>query len=220
MSSIVFPTLTAEEQASCKGYLTVNECYNALKQLGSSKTPGMDGLTKEFYLAFWDVVHSDLIRCLNKSFDKGTLSTSQQQVVITLLEKPGKDKRFLLSWRPISLIKVDTKICSKALSNRVCKVITKLVDSDQEAFIKGRNIEDSIRLIDNLMVTPEQVANQVLWNNKYIKVDNSPVFFPQLASKGIFRIKDLYNETNETNWETVLAMGVEPHHYLYRGQYH
>ena len=68
---------------------------------------------------------------------------------------------------------------------------------------------------DEEVVTPEQVANQVLWNNKYIKVDNSPVFFPQLASKGIFRIKDLYNKTNETNWETVHAMGVEPHHYLY-----
>ena len=46
-------------------------------------------------------------------------------------------------------------------------------------------------------------------------MDNSPVFFLQLASKGIFRIKDLYNETNETNWETVHAMGVEPHHYIY-----
>ena len=46
-------------------------------------------------------------------------------------------------------------------------------------------------------------------------MDNSPVFFPQLASKGIFRIKDLYNETDETNWETVHAMGVEPQHYLY-----
>ena len=32
--SIVSPTLTGEEQASCEGYLTVNECYNALKQLG------------------------------------------------------------------------------------------------------------------------------------------------------------------------------------------
>ena len=31
---------------------------------------------------------------------------------------------------------------------------------------------------DEGVVTPEQVANQVLWNNKYIKVDNSPVFFP------------------------------------------
>ena len=46
-------------------------------------------------------------------------------------------------------------------------------------------------------------------------MDNSPVFVPQLASKGIFRIKDLYNETNETNWETVHDVGVQPRHYLY-----
>ncbi|KAL9983129.1 hypothetical protein ACROYT_G005261 [Oculina patagonica] len=111
----------------------------------------MDGLTKEFYLAFWDVLNAELIKCLNSAFDDGTLSTSQQQVVITLLEKPGKDKRLLSSWRPISLINVDTKICSKVLSNRMSKVLTKLVDADQAAFIKGRNIEDSIRLIDDIM---------------------------------------------------------------------
>ena len=33
--------------------------------------------------------------------------------------------------------------------------------------------------------------------------------------KGIFRIKDLYDEKNEIHWETVHAVGVEPHHYLY-----
>ena len=31
------------------------------------------------------------------------------------------------------------------------KVLTKLVDPDQAAFVKGRNIEDSIRLIDDIM---------------------------------------------------------------------
>ena len=151
MTRIDSPTLTAEEKATCEGYLTANECFNALKGLGSSKTPGMDGLTKEFYLAFWDVLNAELIKSLNSAFDSGTLSTSQQQVVITLLEKPGKDKRLLSSWRPISLINVDTKICSKVLSNRMSKVLTKLFDPDQAAFIKGRNIEDSIRLIDDIM---------------------------------------------------------------------
>ena len=102
------------------------------------------------------------------------MSTSQQQVVITLLEKPGKDKRLLSSWRPISLINVDTKICSEALSNRVCKAIKKLVDSDQEAFIKGRNMEDSIRLIDDLMdITIENNKSLILFAADFEKAFNS-----------------------------------------------
>ena len=34
---------------------------------------------------------------------------------------------------------------------------------------------------DEEVVTAEHIANQVLWNNKNIKVNNKSVFFPQLA---------------------------------------
>lgn len=39
-----------------------------------------------------------------------------KQAVITLLQKKDEDKRFISNWRPISLIKVDTKIASKTLA--------------------------------------------------------------------------------------------------------
>ena len=68
---------------------------------------------------------------------------------------------------------------------------------------------------DEEVVTPEHIANQVLWNSKNIKVNNKSVFFPQLASSGIFRVKDLYNERNEIDWETAHAMGVEPGHFIF-----
>lgn len=32
--------------------LNVSECYNSLKSFQKNKTPGNDGLTTEFYLAF------------------------------------------------------------------------------------------------------------------------------------------------------------------------
>ena len=64
-----------------------------------------------------------MVDSLNESFEKGSLSTTQRQAVITLIEKPGKDSRYLKNWRPISLINVDVKICSKALSNRLAKIL-------------------------------------------------------------------------------------------------
>ena len=63
--------------------------------MASSKSPGNDGLTKEFYVCFFKDVGQYLIDALNLSFDYGMLSTSQRQAVITLVEKKGKDKRYL-----------------------------------------------------------------------------------------------------------------------------
>ena len=69
-------------------------------------------------------VGQNLIDALNLTFDYGVLSTSQRQVVITLVEEKGKDKRYLKNWRPISLINVDTKILSKSVALRIKKVLS------------------------------------------------------------------------------------------------
>lgn len=156
------PALSQDEMLSCEGYLTIAECFTSLKQLGTSKTPGNDGLTKEFYIAFWDCISKDLVSCLNNSFDEGELTTSQKQAVITLIEKPNKDNRSLDSWRPISLINVDSKICSKALSNRMSKYMDKLTHPDQAAFVKDRNIEEPIRLIEDIMDYLVQVNQSLI----------------------------------------------------------
>ena len=90
-----------------------------------------------------------LLSCtLNYSFEHGELNSSQKQAVITLTEKKGRDKRLVKNWRPILLINVDTKIASKSLAMRAKNVIPHLVNCDQTAYVKGRNIGEPIRLTD------------------------------------------------------------------------
>ena len=84
-----------------------------------------------------------LLDALNLTFDQGQLSNSQHQAMITLIEKKGKDKRYLKNWRPIPLISEDAKIVSKALAFRIRKVITNLIHSDQADYVKGRYIGES-----------------------------------------------------------------------------
>jgi len=110
-----FLSKVMNESQNCDEHLTVKECYDALQKLGSSKSPGNDGLTKEFYCTFWDKLGPLLLECLNDSFEKGCLTISQRQAVITVIEKPGKDVRYLKNWRPISLINVDVKICNSLI---------------------------------------------------------------------------------------------------------
>ena len=81
----------------------------------------------------------------------GQLSHTQRQAMITLIEKKGKDKRFLKNWRPISLINVDAKIASKCLAFRIRNVLSSLIHSDQTAYVKGRYIGESVRSIDDIL---------------------------------------------------------------------
>ena len=71
--------------------------------------------------------------------------------MITLIEKKSKDKRFLKNWRPISLINVDAKIASKCLALRIRNVLSSLIHSDQIAYVKGRYIGESVRLISDIL---------------------------------------------------------------------
>ena len=59
----------------------------------------------------------------NECFEKGEMSCSQKQAVITLLGRSVKDRAILENWRPISPVNVDTKIMSKVIAARVKKVL-------------------------------------------------------------------------------------------------
>ena len=55
-----------------------------------NKSPENDGITKEFYEAFWDDLKTPLILIVNKAFRVGRLSTSvisQKEAVIKLIQK-------------------------------------------------------------------------------------------------------------------------------------
>ena len=81
------------------------------------------------------------------------MCTSQRQAIIKLIEKPNKDKRFIQNWRPISLLNVNQKIVSKALALRLKKVLPILIGPGQTAYIEGRFIGESGRLIADIIDT-------------------------------------------------------------------
>ena len=102
-------------------------------------------------LANW----ATIIERFNCSFLKGELSASQKQAVITLIQKKDRDVTLIKNWGPISLINIDSKIASKALPARMKQVIHSLISYDQTAYVKGRYIGESVRLIDNFLKDAE-----------------------------------------------------------------
>ena len=119
--------------------------------MANNKSPGNACLSKEFYVCFFNEIYTNLLKTLNCSFSCGHMTSSQRQAMITLIEKKGRDKRLLKNWRPISLINVDAKIASKALTLRIRKVLSGLISSDQTAYVKGRYIGESVRLLNDIL---------------------------------------------------------------------
>ncbi len=92
-----------------------------------------------------------LVDSLNFSYRNGELSTSQKQAIITLIEKRGKDRRYIKCWRPVSLINVGVKIGSKCIAKRLEKVLPTIIHHNQNAYVKGRTIFHTVRTIDDLL---------------------------------------------------------------------
>ena len=46
-------------------------------------------------------------------------------------------------------------------------------------------------------LSPEEISNTVIWNNKFICIDGKSIFNSRLSSKGLIRIGDLVTESNQ-----------------------
>jgi hypothetical protein len=85
-----------------------------------NKSPGLDGLSVEFYRTFWDKLKYFLIKTYNKGYSENLLTYSQCSSVLALLFKKG-DPLLLDNVRPISVLNVDLKILSHVLAPKIYK---------------------------------------------------------------------------------------------------
>ena len=72
----------------------------------------------EFYLAFWPLLKQDfteMISCI--FFVKKQLPELMKTVIISMTPKKDPNDTDIAKWRPISLVCIDYKIITKALTN-------------------------------------------------------------------------------------------------------
>ena len=170
LEDIFFPKgntllLEAHKQKECEGLLTETECLESLKLMEANKSPGNDGLPAEFYKVFWKDVHHYLLNALNCAYANGPLSIIQRRGLITLVPKKNKPAHFLKNWRPITLLNCDCKVAAKSISNRIRKVLPKIINNDQTGFLKNGFIGENIRLVDSIInyTDTEQIPGLLLF---------------------------------------------------------
>ncbi len=83
----------------------------------SSKTPGPDGFTVEFFKTFSNLISSILLDAFNEGFAPKILLPTFYEASISVLFKESKDPREPGSYWPISLLNVnDTKPLARTLA--------------------------------------------------------------------------------------------------------
>ena len=80
--------------------ITLDELSDALHSSENGKSPGNEGLSREFYLTFWERVAPIMLDSFLDRYAKGFLSPSQRQAIIKLIEKKDEDKRFYMQLAP------------------------------------------------------------------------------------------------------------------------
>ena len=143
MGDAFFSKITEEEAKELERPYDEWEIWVAIKDCGGNKSPGPDGFTFGFLRKFWETIKLDLLSEVKWFGEKGAISEGCNSSFLTLIPKNDAPLH-LRDYRPISLIGVFYKIVAKLLAERIKRVMGKIIDYSQNAFIKGRYILDGI----------------------------------------------------------------------------
>ena len=87
-----FPKLNQEETENPNRFSYHNmEIKTVIRNLPTTKSPGPDGFTAEFYQKFREELISILLKLFQRIAEEGKLPNSFYEATITLIPKPDKD---------------------------------------------------------------------------------------------------------------------------------
>ena len=141
--------LNETDSKFCDSNIKLSELRNAVQSLKLNKSPGLDGLTAEFYQKFWSQLEQYYYLMILESYENRMLPESVRKAVLAILYKKG-DRTNLKNYRPLSLMNIDYKIIATVLAKRMQLIIKKVINQDQTAYIKGRYIGTNTRLINDV----------------------------------------------------------------------
>lgn len=122
---------------------TLEEVKAAIWECDSNKAPAPDGINFFFIKKARETIGDDIYGLVDDFYLSGLLPDGINSSFITLFPKVvGANK--LKDFKPISLIGCLYKIISKLQANRLKAAMPEIIGEVQHAFIKGRQIIDSV----------------------------------------------------------------------------
>eukprot|EP00253_Pinus_taeda_P031661 PITA_31661 len=125
--------------------VTEEELLSAMKSFKKDRSPGPDGWPIEFFIHFYDLFKSDLLRMVEASRMSGNIHSALTSTFIALIPKK-QGSASLHDYRPISLCNSLFKIISKIIAERLKPTLNQFISRNQHAFLKDRNIWDAVAM--------------------------------------------------------------------------
>jgi len=139
-----FPRFVEEEDSKdLEGPVSMAELESTIKWFQKEKSPGSDGWTIEFYIAFFELLGGDILKVIEESRISGCLYNAINTTFISLIPKSDNPSSFD-DFRPISLCNVLYKIISKIIANRIKPILSRHISPQQFAFLENRQIHEAI----------------------------------------------------------------------------
>ena len=162
LDSVEVNHINIGDRELCDAPLTLQEVIDSINTLKLNKSPGVDGLTSEFYRAFVKQLAPFLLNVYLESISSQSLPPTLTQGLITLIPKPNKDVLLLDNWRPISLLNNDYKVLAISFAKRLKSVLESIIDETQSGFMRNRHIANNIRLVLDILDYPDLILDDSL----------------------------------------------------------
>ena len=135
--------------------LAEEEVRENLMAMQCGRSPGEDGLTREFYTSVWDLLGQDMVRVLQGTLNRERLPLSNTRGLTRPTSKvqPPAVPR-VTETRPITRLNVDYKLLSRCLASRAKTVLPEVGKSRQMALPGcdimegGHNVLSAIQYIE------------------------------------------------------------------------
>ena len=117
-----------------------------------NKSPGKDGIPMEFYITFWHLIKDNFTELVNHIFFvKEELTDSMKTAIISMIPKKDPNDPDIAKGRSTSLLCLDYKIITKALTNRLLPTLEVIISIEQSAAVPNRTIYNNLFTIRDVI---------------------------------------------------------------------
>jgi hypothetical protein len=114
--------LTEAEKEETNKKIEEKELKDALERVSSGKTPGIDGIEREFLLRFWRFLGTTITQATEIYIEREKLNSFMDRGLIKVIQKGDTTGEELKNWRPITLLSQIYKLISGVVAGRMKKL--------------------------------------------------------------------------------------------------
>ena len=143
LRSFLHPVSQTAYAEQLEQQITNEEVLAALRARSRRKSPGIDGLSLEFYTANWETVRSELLLLLNHMFLDKHISRREKHRILVCIPK-STSPCTLENYRPNSLLTTEYKLLARILARRLRHILVDQLQNSHFCGVPGNSIQDAI----------------------------------------------------------------------------